>query len=100
MVAETDSWRSRLGFHSTYDSAMEQEVDKKEAAKIKKTNPQYILVETDTGALINETIETRMILHDPPVADQTITAEVDKKAKKDKKATAIVVKDIKFTRVP
>ena len=100
MVAETDSFRSRLGFHSTYDSSMEEEVNKKEAAKIKKTNPQYILVETDTGALINETIESRMILHDPPVADQTITAEVDNKAKKDIKAAAIVIKDIKFARVP
>ena len=95
LVAEADSWRSRLGFHTSYDSSMNEEVDKKEAAKIKKKTPNYILFETDSGATVNETKDSKMVLFDPPVAYYPVEPQYDKD-----KVKAILVKDLKFDRVP
>ena len=92
IIANTDRWRSRLGFLSSYDNSMTQEVDIKEAAEVKKTNPEYILAEFDSGALVNETIHRGMILFDPPVVDADTKEE-------GSKAKAIVVDGIRFDRI-
>lgn len=100
VVVQSDKWRSRLGILSVYDSSMTQEVDAKEADKIRKTHPEYILAEMDTGALVNETIYTSMVLFDPPVTGNTVTVKMDDKSKKDSKANVIVIDDVvQFNRV-
>ena len=100
IIAQTEAYRSRLGFHSSYDNSMSEEIDSKEAAEVKKSHPEYILVEMDTGALVNETLQTEMILFDPPVANYTITADTDPKAPKGAKAKAIYINaKTRFDRV-
>ena len=79
---------------------MSEEIDSKEAAEEKKSHPEYILVEMDIGALVNETLQTEMILFDPPVANYTITADTDPNAPKGAKARAIYINaKTRFDRV-